>query len=183
MDVAIVTWSGLPQLDSYDAPLVSALADLQLVARPCVWDDPAMDWSRPKAVVVRSAWDSHLRRDAFVAWASKVGRLTRLFNPAEVLRWNTHKAYLRELEAKGVPVTPTEWVARGGTLDVASLVRERGWEAVVVKPVVSAGALETSRFGRGALEGAQAQLDPLGGGGEGGGGPGPPAPPGGGGRP
>lgn len=161
MDVAIVTWSGLPQLDSYDAPLLSALADLKLVAKPCVWDDPSMDWSRPKAAVVRSAWDSHLRRDAFLAWAGKVGRLTRLFNPAEVLRWNTHKSYLRELEAKGIPVTPTEWVPRGGTLNVASLVRERGWEAVVVKPVVSAGALKTYRFGREALEAAQAQLDAL----------------------
>ena len=56
MDVAIVTWSGLPQLDSYDAPIVSALADLKVVAKPCIWDDPEVDWSRPKAAVVRSAW-------------------------------------------------------------------------------------------------------------------------------
>src|SRR3712207_9202853 len=65
-------------------------------------------------------------------------------------------SYLRELEAKGVPVTPTVWVPRGGALDVASLVRERGWEALVMKPVVSAGALKTYRFGSEALEAAQA---------------------------
>lgn len=161
MDIAIVTWSGLPQLDAYDAPILSALKELGLDARPCIWDDPAVDWSVPKAVVVRTAWDSHLRRDAFVAWASKVGQLTRLFNPADVLRWNTHKGYLRELEAKGVPLTPTVWVPRGAAPDVAALVRERGWEALVMKPVVSAGALKTYRFGREALEAAQAQLDAL----------------------
>ena len=116
MDIAVVTYAGLPQLDSYDAPLLPALAALGLDARPVLWDDPAMDWSTPRAAVVRNTWDSHLRREAFVAWASKVGRLTRLYNPAEVLRWNTHKAYLRTLEARGVPFTPTEWVPRGGTV-------------------------------------------------------------------
>jgi hypothetical protein len=166
VDVAIVTWSGLPQLDSYDVPILAALAELGLEARPCIWDDPAVDWSVPRAVVVRTAWDSHLRRDAFVAWAGKVGRLTRLFNPADVLRWNTHKGYLRELEAKGVPVTPTVWVPKGGAPDVAALMRERGWEALVMKPVISAGALKTYRFGRVALEAAQAQLEALAGEGE-----------------
>jgi hypothetical protein len=166
VDVAIVTWSGLPHLDTYDAPIVPALADEGLVARPCIWDDPAVDWSVPRAVVVRTAWDSHLRRDAFVAWASKVGQLTRLFNPADVLRWNTNKVYLRELETKGVPVTPTVWVPRGGAPDVASLMREHGWEALVMKPTISAGALKTYRFGREALEAAQAQLQALAGEGE-----------------
>jgi hypothetical protein len=161
MDVAVVTYAGLPQLDSYDAPLLPALAALGLDARPVLWDDPAMDWSTPRVAVVRNTWDSHLRREAFVAWASKVGRLTRLYNPAEVLRWNTHKAYLRTLEARGVPFTPTEWVPRGGAVALDALVRERGWEALVLKPVVSAGAMKTYRFTRAALPQAQARLDAL----------------------
>ncbi|MFP2933478.1 RimK family alpha-L-glutamate ligase [Pyxidicoccus sp. 3LG] len=143
MDVAVLTFSGLPQLEPFDAPLLPALRELGLDAHPVIWDDPAVDWRTVRAAVVRSTWDSHLRRDTFVAWAEKVGKLTQLFNPAETLRWNTHKLYLRELEAKGVPVTSTVWVDRGGTLDVDALLRERGWDAVVLKPAVSAGALKT----------------------------------------
>jgi len=161
MDIAIVTYAGLPNLDSYEAPLLPALAALGLEARACLWDDPEMDWSTVKAAVVRTTWDSHLRREAFIAWASKVGRLTRLYNPPEVLRWNTHKAYLRTLEARGVPFTPTVWVPRGGAVALDALVRERGWQALVLKPVVSAGALKTYRFTRAELPQAQAQLEAL----------------------
>ncbi|WP_044182996.1 ATP-grasp domain-containing protein [Hyalangium minutum] len=161
MDVAIVTYSGLPQLDAYDAPLLSALTALGLDARPCIWDDPAMDWRTPQVAVIRTTWDSHLRRDAFVAWASKAGKLTRLHNPPDILRWNTHKAYLRELEAKGIPFTPTVWVPHRGTVSLDSVMRERGWDTVVLKPTVSAGALKTYRFHRSELEAAQPMLDQL----------------------
>jgi hypothetical protein len=148
LDIAVLTWSGLPELDPFDSSLLPALARLGLDARPVVWDDPAVDWRAVRLALVRNTWDSHLRRDDFVAWADRVERLTRLHNPAPVLRWNTHKRYLRELEAKGVPVTPTVWVERGGTLDVDALARERGWDAVVLKPAVSAGALKTYVFPR-----------------------------------
>jgi hypothetical protein len=161
LDVAIVTYAGLPQLDPYDSPILSALTALGLDARPCIWDDPAMDWRTPKVAVIRTTWDSHLRRDAFVAWASKVGKLTRLYNPPDVLRWNTHKAYLRELEARGIPFTPTVWVPQGSTVALDAVVRERGWDTVVLKPVVSAGALKTYRFHRSELEAAQSCLDTL----------------------
>lgn len=161
MDVAIVTYAGMPQLHEYEAPLLPALAALGLDARPCIWDDPKMDWRIPKVAVIRSTWDSHLRRDAFVAWASKAGQLTRLYNPPEVLRWNTHKAYLRELEARGIPFTPTVWVPPKGTVALDEVMRERRWDAVVLKPVVSASALKTYRFPRSELAAAQACLDTL----------------------
>ncbi|MDC0710452.1 hypothetical protein POL68_18385 [Stigmatella sp. ncwal1] len=158
MDVALVTYAGLPGLDAHDALLVPALADLGLKARPCLWDDPQLDWSLPQVTVVRSVWDSHLRRDAFVDWAARVGRLTRLYNPPEVLRWNTHKAYLRELQAQGIAFTPTVWVPPGGTVNVEALMRERGWQAVILKPVVSADALKTYRFAHAEAARAQEQL-------------------------
>ncbi|NMO21996.1 hypothetical protein HPC49_35200 [Pyxidicoccus fallax] len=161
MDVAVLTWSGLPELDSFDRPLLPALAELGLDARPVRWDDAAVDWSAVRLALVRNTWDSHLRRDAFVAWADRVGRLTRLHNPAEVLRWNTHKRYLRELEDQGVPVTPTVWVERGGTLDVGALMRERGWDAVVLKPAVSAGGLKTYVLPRAEARAATARVAEL----------------------
>lgn len=161
MDVAIVTYAGLPQLDAYDAPLLPALTALGLDARPCIWDDPKVDWGTVKVAVVRTTWDSHLRRDAFLAWADRAAYYARLYNTPDVLRWNTHKAYLRELEAKGIPCTPTVWVPKGGTADLGAIMRERGWDSVVLKPVVSAGALKTYRFPRTELHAAQACLQTL----------------------
>ncbi|SEM79836.1 hypothetical protein SAMN05444354_12368 [Stigmatella aurantiaca] len=161
MDVAIVTYAGLPELDLHDALLIPALASLGLKARPCVWDDPRIDWSVPRVAVVRTAWDTHLRREAFVDWARRTGERTQLHNPPEVLRWNTHKSYLRTLEAQGIAFTPTVWVPQGGSLNVGALMRERGWSEVVLKPVVSAGALKTYRFTAAEADQAQAHLDPL----------------------
>ncbi len=161
MDIAVLTYDALPQLDAFDAALLPALAALGLDARPVVWDDPAMDWSAARLALVRNTWDSHLRREAFVAWAEKVGRLTQLHNPAAVLRWNTHKGYLRELEEKGVPVTPTAWVSRGAALDVGELADRRGWGVVVLKPAVSAGALKTHVFARADAHAATARLAEL----------------------
>jgi len=87
-------------------------------------------------VVVRSTWDYTGRRDAFVAWAQSVGR--RLVNPPEVIRWNTDKRYLADLEEVGLPIVPTRFVAPGEEPDEMPA-------HCVVKPAVSAGSRDTAR--------------------------------------
>ncbi|MCY1036548.1 hypothetical protein OV207_34245 [Corallococcus sp. BB11-1] len=161
MDIAVLTYKGLPQLFPLDAPIVPALQALGVQARAVIWDDPSVDWSRVDAAVVRNVWDSHLRRDEFLAWADRVGSVTRLFNPPDVLRWNTHKGYLKQMEAQGLPLTPTVWVAPGGTLDVEQVARERGWSAVVLKPAVAAGGLKVFIFREGTLRDASAKVAEL----------------------
>jgi glutathione synthase/RimK-type ligase-like ATP-grasp enzyme len=67
--------------------------------------------------------------------------LPSVLNPVEVLRWNTDKRYLRDLEAAGVPVVPTAWLEPDEpewTLP--------DWPELVVKPAVSAGSLRTGRY-------------------------------------
>ena len=61
-----------------------------------------------------------------------MGGTTRLLNSAAVLRWNTDKRYLGELEGAGIPIVPTQFLAPGDG------PRHR-FEDVehVVKPVVS----------------------------------------------
>jgi glutathione synthase/RimK-type ligase-like ATP-grasp enzyme len=66
-------------------------------------------------------------------------------NPPEVVAWNTHKGYLRDLEALGVAVVPTVWCSRGEPADLDALLGARGWDVAVVKPAVSAGARDTLR--------------------------------------
>jgi hypothetical protein len=79
----------------------------------------------------------------FVAWAERVGGLTDLWNPAPILRWNTHKGYLADLARRGVPVVPTVWLAAGTGADLGEILAEQGWQRAVLKPAVSADSYGT----------------------------------------
>lgn len=143
MDVALVTYSRLPDLDSDDRLLLQALRERGVDARAAIWDDPVIDWSRFKLCVIRSTWDYHERHTEFMAWAEAAARVTRLWNPIEALRWNTHKSYLRDLAERGILVVPTEWLAAGSSAHLQALLDLRGWERAVLKPAISASAYKT----------------------------------------
>jgi glutathione synthase/RimK-type ligase-like ATP-grasp enzyme len=96
--------------------------------------------------VLRSTLDYHRRPAEFLAWlAGCTARGVRLFNPAPLVRWNHHKAYLLDLERAGVPIVPTALVSRGAAPSLDALVGERGWDEVVVKPAIGASAWHTFR--------------------------------------
>jgi glutathione synthase/RimK-type ligase-like ATP-grasp enzyme len=121
--------------------VLPTLAALDIDARAVVWSDSAVRWSEFDLVVVRSTWDySRGRRDEFLAWAERVGSQTQLRNASDVLRWNTHKGYLLQLEERGVPTVPTAFLAQGDRVDLGALVTDRGWGDVVIKPCVGGGA-------------------------------------------
>jgi hypothetical protein len=143
VDVALVTCSRLPELTEDDQTVVRALEKLGLHAAPAVWDDPNFDWSMPRLSVIRSTWDYHLRHDEFLAWVDRVSALTALWNPPQVIRWNSHKSYLQDLEARGIPIIPTEWLDAGFQVDLDALLTARGWARAVLKPVVSLDAYGT----------------------------------------
>ena len=141
--VALATCAALPDLDVEDAPLVPALRAAGIDGVPLVWNDPSVAWADYDLVVVRTTWDYPNKIDAFVAWIERVAALRPCWNPAPLIRWNTDKHYLRELEERGVPIVPTRWFRRGESADLPRLLREEGWPEAVLKPVVSAGARRT----------------------------------------
>ena len=103
-------------------------------------------WERYEAAVIRSTWDYHKHPEEFLAALEQIGRAgVRLANPLEVVRWNARKTYLRDLEARGLPVVPTLWNPRPDE----SLFDELGTDEIVIKPVVSASAFHTYRLRRG----------------------------------
>ncbi|MEE2848268.1 MAG: transporter [Pseudomonadota bacterium] len=67
-------------------------------------------------------------------------------NPAEVLRWNSDKAYLARLADKGVPIPQTCWTDRVTQDQVDAAFAETGAPVLIVKPTVSAGAFRTLRL-------------------------------------
>ncbi|SRR5581483_1912238 len=155
LDVALVTFAGQPDGWIDDHLLVDALAARGVTSAFVCWDDPDARWASAGMAVVRSVWDYHLRVEAFGDWADHVGAVTRLWNPAPVLRWNGHKSYLLDLDAAGVPIVPTRVVRRGERVVL-------GAGAHVVKPAVSIGAERTTRHATQAdLDALSAEMDAL----------------------
>ena len=159
MDVALITCSALAQLNCFDIPLLEALRARGLSTQPLVWNDPAVDWSESLVGIVRSTWDYYLQRPAFLAWAQHVSQLQTLWNPFELLRWNTHKSYLLDLEKRGIPIIPTSWLRQGASINLHHLMQERGWSEVVLKPAVSIDAYETLLVNEGLMARGQQHLD------------------------
>lgn len=147
-DVLLATSAERPDLWEDEFPLVEALLDRGLEVAPAVWNDPAVDWGSAGLVMLRSVFDYVTDREGFCAWADKVESVTKLHNPARLIRWNSHKTYLRELEATGVPIVPTEWIDAGTQLNLGELLETRGWTDAVVKPTVGNGARGAQRINR-----------------------------------
>jgi glutathione synthase/RimK-type ligase-like ATP-grasp enzyme len=160
--IALATYAKLPSLNDDDRLLVSALGELGIAAVPAVWDSPTIHWEGFQAVLVRSCWDYHRRLPEFLTWIDRVEAAgVTLWNPPALLRWNSHKAYLRDLAARGVPIVPTRWLARRDRTELAALLDREGWQNAVIKPAVSASATETWRTSPGTAAADQRRLDEL----------------------
>lgn len=141
MKIALATAIAAYSLDEDLAPLREACGEAGIQTQVLAWDDPTVGWSRFDAVLLRSTWDYIDRLPEFLAWCERVAAQTRLWNPPEVVRWNTDKRYLGELAARGVPVIESHFLAPGD--DPASLP---DLEEFVVKPTVGAGSRDAQRY-------------------------------------
>jgi O-ureido-D-serine cyclo-ligase len=141
--VALATASSLVKADFDEPPLRAALAAAGVEATVLAWDDPSAQegFAAVRACVIRSTWNYIGNLEPFLAWIDRCAAVTRLWNPAPVVRWNCHKRYLVELAAQGLPVVPTRFVPRGSAEALADLVPD--WPALVIKPAVSAGSFGT----------------------------------------
>jgi glutathione synthase/RimK-type ligase-like ATP-grasp enzyme len=161
MDVALVSCLSLPEPDPDAAPLSAALTEAGIAAEVLAWDAPGVDWSRARLTLLRSSWNYPRRPEAFLAWAEAAARVSELWNPLHVVRWNVHKSYLLELENRGVPIAPTVFLPRGSTATLADVSAARGWGEVVVKPAVSAASFRTMRVDARGMEAGEGHLRAL----------------------
>lgn len=145
MDVVLASCVDLPEPDLDQAPIEAALRAAGLSVETRGWDDPSARWDDAACVVLRATWNYPWMPERFDRWIAATSSVTQLLNPAAVVRWNVHKRYLLDLEAAGLPVTPTAVLEAGSQVTLAQVLAERGWDDVVVKPAVSAGSFRTLR--------------------------------------
>ena len=74
------------------------------------WAVPGQDWSHYAAVLVGTTWDYWDRTTEFLQRLDEIEAVAPLYNPSKLIRWNSHKGYLRELETRGALTIPTLWI-------------------------------------------------------------------------
>ena len=167
-DIALLTEARYLQPDLHDpyqcqialeeALLAQALRRLGLSVQRLAWDDAQQDWSRVRAAVLRSTWDYVARQQQFEDWLDQVARQTLLVNRYDLLRWNLDKHYLRDLAEQDVAIVPTLFLERGQQVDLSALTQRFGWDDLIIKPAVGAGASGLLRVRPGEHDAAQASL-------------------------
>ncbi len=141
--LAIATCSLYPTVYPDDVYFVDVLKRLGVQPTFCIWNDPAVDWAAFDAVLIRTVWDYFQHYAAFLAWLDMLDRLgVPTINDTRLIRWNSEKRYLLDLEQQGVPIIPTR-VAHGG--NVSEILQSMSGQDVVIKPTVSGGAWHTLR--------------------------------------
>jgi glutathione synthase/RimK-type ligase-like ATP-grasp enzyme len=155
MRLRVATCTTLPEPDPDQAPLAAALDAAGIEAVLVAWDDPSADWTSPIPTILRSTWNYSLARDEFLAWCERVGATAPMYNPPAVARVNSHKRYLVDLAARGVPTVPTTLIAQGAPIGNAGA----GWDRVVIKPAIGAGSLGARVFGPDQRIAAAAHVD------------------------
>lgn len=160
--LGIVTYLDEPGLSPDDQLLAPELARRGWNVTPVAWDDPEIDMAGRGPLIIRSCWNYHLMLPEFLRWLDAVeSRGVPILNSPELIRWNSTKTYLRDLERKGIPTPATSWLERGSSLDLKDLLEERRWDEAVLKPVVSAAARATFRVTRGTAQTVQEACEPV----------------------
>lgn len=113
------------------------------------WADEMVNWSDFDAALIGTTWDYWDHWDTFLETLANIEAQIPLFNGAKLVRWNSHKGYLRDLEAKGARLIPTLWIDQVTPQNAADAFDTLGSETLVFKRQVGAGADGQYRLQRG----------------------------------
>jgi glutathione synthase/RimK-type ligase-like ATP-grasp enzyme len=144
--IGFLTSSDHRSLVSDDLMLAAALERRGAKVVPVVWTEAAPDSLACDLLLVRSAWDYHLRPQDFMRWIDAASSRMTVLNPPEMIRWNMDKRYLRVIERAGFRVPMTVFLDEGAKAELAEVMHFNAFSEAVVKPTISASAYETRRI-------------------------------------
>jgi glutathione synthase/RimK-type ligase-like ATP-grasp enzyme len=148
--IAIAASTSAPGIHKDDELFVAELHARGFRCEAAIWNDPNVDWKAFDAVLIRSIWDYYQNYDPYLRWLDVLeGAAVPVVNPLPLLRWNSNKRYLLELEQRGVTIIPTQVAT---TAELATKLRGHTGEELVIKPTVSAGSWHTVRGVAGSSE-------------------------------
>lgn len=124
-----------------------ALREAGCSVDPISWTS-AGDLSSFDLVLPLVAWGYHLQYERWLGLLERAqNERWTMINPPALLRWNSDKAYLADLESRGVSTVPTLAVEACSDADIEEARRLFMSDWLVIKPPVSASASGTHRLG------------------------------------
>ena len=149
--IAIVSYFSTGAYDTNtideDKLLSGILTEMGISHEIQAWSDPQVDWSSFTHLLIKSTWDYFDFYPEFLNWIEKVKALgIPVLNDLEIIRWNSSKEYLLEIEANGFP-TIAGLILEKGSRPTLEMIQEKvNSDTIVVKPLVSGGAKNTLKI-------------------------------------
>ncbi len=145
--IAFVTFRRSSKLNPGDALLVEPFARAGYRIDACPWDDEHILWQEYTAIIIRSSWNYHLHYIEFCKWLDRLEKFgIPVFNPVDIIRWNSNKKYLLDVKKHGISIIPTVYFSSGGVCDIAASVQPFNCEDFIIKPSIGASAHNVEKF-------------------------------------
>lgn len=147
--VAIVSYFSIGAYDTNtineDEILSNILTELGIENQIVAWSDPNVDWEEFSCLLIKSVWDYFDYYPQFLEWIEKIKELgIPVLNELDTIRWNSTKAYLLEIQERGIPTIAGKIITQESDINEAAISLESN--TVVVKPLVSGGAKNTFKI-------------------------------------
>lgn len=160
--VALVTCKEEPKMSFGEKLLHDELVKGGYFVEDTPWDDETIDWRAFDIVILRAAWNYHTNIKKFKVWLEDLKKKNvNFWNPIDTILWNTDKHYLKELEAKGIPIIPTYIIERNKLLDLDECIGKLDSDQIIVKPCVGASAYGVGKFEKEKLDEIKSYVDTL----------------------
>lgn len=133
-----------PAIEEENDVLLDYLQQKGLDIRKVIWDDPRINWQQYSLIVLKAPWDYFDKFRQFREWLLKLEQMrVRVLNPVPVVRWNSDKHYLHDIEEAGLTIIPSLFIEKGELPPLADYFVKLNSETLIIKPAVSGGAKNT----------------------------------------
>jgi len=149
MKIALITYLDKGAYDSAtveseDDKLLDFLKGKGLKIEKVIWNDQNINWEDYALAILKSPWDYFDLIEDFYIWLNLLeAKKVKLLNPIDVVRWNSDKKYLKEIEAAGLNITPSIFISNQESINLNDFFKKFNTNKLIVKPCVSGGAKNT----------------------------------------
>ena len=127
-----------------EAHLYSELEKLGIKAETVAWEcQEKIDFESPS--LIRTTWNYTEHLDGYLKTLKRFAS-GKLWNPYEVVEWNSNKVYLEEIAKAGVETLPTLVVESDNQLEMG--IGQLDGNDFIIKPTIGASASGLIRFNR-----------------------------------
>jgi len=167
MNIALITYLDKGAYDtttveSEDDKLLDFLAGKGLNIEKVIWNDQNVNWEDYSHAILKSPWDYFDLIEDFYAWLNLLeAKKVKLLNPIDVVKWNSNKLYLREIEATGLKITPSFFIQNQEKINLKDFFKKFNTHKLIVKPCISGGAKNTFKVTADNVEEVNQKLDQL----------------------